>query len=83
MILEVRNQLYRTRLNLRLISWRSLTFPVGERYFISSVRMFRDQITDPELQARVTDFIQQEAQHGLVHDEMNEVMRRQALLRLV
>jgi predicted metal-dependent hydrolase len=63
----------------RIFDALSLTFPVGERYFISSVRLFRDQITDPELQARVADFIQQEAQHGLVHDEMNEVMREQGM----
>ena len=63
----------------RIFDALSLTFPIGERYFISSVRMFRDQITDPDLQARVADFIQQEAQHGLVHDEMNEVMREQGM----
>ena len=63
----------------RIFDALSLTFPVGERYFISSVRMFRDQITDPELKARVADFIQQEAQHGLVHDEMNEMMRAQGM----
>jgi len=63
----------------RIFDALSLTFPVGERYFISSVRMFRDQIKDPDLQARVADFIQQEAQHGIVHDEMNEMMRQQGM----
>lgn len=57
----------------------SLTFPDGERYFIAAVRLFRDQITDPKLQQRVTDFIRQEAQHGLAHEKMNQVMKQQGM----
>ena len=34
----------------RMFDALSLTFPVGERYFIQSVRLFRDKIIDPELQ---------------------------------
>ena len=49
----------------RMFDALSLTFPDGERYFIQSVRLFRDKITDPDLQKRVADFIRQEAQHGL------------------
>ena len=41
----------------RMFDALSLTFPDGERYFIQSVRLFRDQITDPSLAARVSDFI--------------------------
>ena len=52
----------------RMFDALSLTFPDGERYFIQSVRLFRDQITDPSLAARVSDFIKQEAQHGIAHD---------------
>ncbi len=63
----------------RIFDALSLTFPVGERYFISSVRLYRDQIKDAGLQSRVADFIQQEAQHGIVHDEMNEMMRQQGM----
>lgn len=63
----------------RMFDALSLTFPDGERYFIQSVRLFRDQITDPDLQKRVADFIRQEAQHGIAHDKMNQVMREQGM----
>ena len=63
----------------RVFDALSLTFPDGERYFISSVRLYRDQITDPELQAKVKDFIMQEAQHGIAHDSMNQVMKDQGM----
>lgn len=63
----------------RMFDALSLTFPVGERYFIESVRALRDKITDPELQQRVTDFIKQEAQHGIAHDKMNEQMKHQGM----
>ncbi|NNP72972.1 metal-dependent hydrolase [Acinetobacter defluvii] len=63
----------------RMFDALSLTFPDGERYFIECVRLFRDKITDPDLQRRVADFIRQEAQHGIAHDKMNEEMRKQGM----
>lgn len=63
----------------RMFDALSLTFPEGERYFIKSVRLFRAQITDPALQQRVTDFIQQEAQHGIAHEKMNQGMKQQGM----
>ncbi|QIO05131.1 metal-dependent hydrolase [Acinetobacter shaoyimingii] len=63
----------------RMFDALSLTFPDGERYFIESVRLFRDKIKDPDLQARVADFIRQEAQHGMAHDKMNKVMKEQGM----
>ncbi len=63
----------------RMFDALSLTFPDGERYFIQSVRLFRDQITDPDLKQRVADFIRQEAQHGMAHDKMNQLMRDQGM----
>jgi predicted metal-dependent hydrolase len=57
----------------------SLTFPDGERYFIECVRLFRDKINDPDLQERVADFIRQEAQHGIAHDKMNQIMKEQGM----
>jgi len=57
----------------------SLTFPEGERFFIESVRLFRDQIHDEDLQQKVKDFIRQEAQHGIAHDRMNQQMIAQGM----
>ncbi len=63
----------------RIFDALSLTFPDGERYFIECVRLFRDQIHDPGLQQRVADFIRQEAQHGIAHDKMNQIMINQGM----
>ncbi|WP_151745905.1 metal-dependent hydrolase [Acinetobacter soli] len=63
----------------RIFDALSLTFPEGERYFIECVRMFRDKLQDEELQARVADFIKQEAQHGIAHDKMNQLMKLQGM----
>ena len=63
----------------RMFDALSLTFPDGERYFIESVRLFRSQIQDPDLQQRVADFIRQEAQHGMAHDKMNMLMKQQGM----
>ena len=52
----------------------SLLFPVGERFFMDSVRNYRDRIEDPELKKAVTAFIGQEAMHGREHEEYNEAL---------
>ncbi|MDF1780504.1 MAG: metal-dependent hydrolase [Alcanivoracaceae bacterium] len=52
----------------------SLFFPVGERFFIDSVRHYRDNITEPELKKAVAAFIGQEAMHGREHEEYNDAM---------
>lgn len=50
----------------------SIVLPVGERFFIRSVRAYRDRIKDPELKKAVTAFIGQEAMHGREHEEYND-----------
>ncbi|MDX1496427.1 MAG: metal-dependent hydrolase [Salinisphaeraceae bacterium] len=52
----------------------SMLFPEGERFFMDSVRNYRDQITDPELKKAVTAFIGQEAMHGREHEEYNDAL---------
>lgn len=52
----------------------SLFFPEGERFFIQSVRNFRNEITDLQLQKAVKAFIGQEAMHGREHEEYNKAM---------
>jgi len=54
----------------------SLQFPDGERFFINSVRHFRDRVTDPVLAQQVAGFIGQEAMHGREHEAYNEALRR-------
>lgn len=54
-------------------------FPEGERYFISSVRAFRDGITDPVMQQEVRDFMRQEGQHGMAHSRYNQLLEAQGM----
>lgn len=49
----------------------SIMFPEGEKFFIESVRHYRDRIADPQLQADVAGFIGQEAMHGREHRSYN------------
>lgn len=63
----------------QFLNTMSLFFPVGERFFIDSVRNYRDLVKDPELQKAVTAFIGQEAMHGREHDEYNEFVARQGV----
>lgn len=57
----------------------SIFFPVGERFFIDSVRHYRDRVTDPTLQEAVKGFIGQEAMHGREHEEYNDALTAKGL----
>lgn len=50
----------------------SVTFPHGEKFFIDSVRHYRERITDPRLQAEITAFVSQEGWHRSVHRDYND-----------
>jgi len=54
----------------------SATFPEGERFFVDSVRHYRDRISDPALKQQVSAFIGQEAMHAKEHDSYNAYARQ-------
>lgn len=55
---------------------QSLLFPQGERFFIRSVRHFRDHIADPGLQQQIAGFVSQEAMHGREHQAYNDALEK-------
>jgi|TARA_Y100000748_G_scaffold235989_1_gene199994 hypothetical protein len=52
----------------------SALFPDGERFFIHSVRNFKDDITDEKMKADIKGFIGQEAHHGISHEALNKAI---------
>jgi len=54
----------------------SITFPLGEKFFIDSVRYFSDQIDDPKLNEDIRLFCGQEGFHRREHQRYNEILCR-------
>ena len=52
----------------------SILFPLGEQFFIESVKAYRNKIEDPVLQERVKGFMGQEAVHRREHQKYNEAL---------
>ena len=63
----------------RFFDAMSILFPEGEKFFITCVRDYRDQVTDPELQSQVKEFMYQEGQHGIVHTQFNNRVKAQGI----
>ncbi|MBI3383857.1 metal-dependent hydrolase [Aquabacterium sp.] len=57
----------------------SVIFPPGEKFFMTSVRDFRDRVNDPKLLQDIKDFNRQEGQHTLVHNQYNEHLKDQGI----
>ena len=54
----------------------SVFFPVGERFFVTAVKAFRDQVTDPQLASEVQAFCTQEGHHSREHVAYNKMLER-------
>lgn len=63
----------------RLIDAMSINFPDGERFFMASVRNYEQRVTDPALREDIRLFVRQEAQHGFVHEQFNNLMNSQGV----
>lgn len=50
----------------------SAIFPPGERFFVETVRRYRDAVPDEPLSSEVTGFMGQESIHGRQHEKLNE-----------
>ncbi|PTQ90392.1 metal-dependent hydrolase [Agitococcus lubricus] len=61
----------------------SITFPEGERFFLDSVRAFRDKVDDPQRQKDISGFIGQEALHSREHAAYNQFLATQGYEKLV
>jgi predicted metal-dependent hydrolase len=56
----------------------NLIFPMGERFFVRSVRYYMKEIEkDPALLARVRGFCQQEGHHAHAHEKFFDILRGQ------
>ena len=54
----------------------NLVFPLGERFFIRSVRHYMDQV-DEDLRKQVKGFFGQEGRHAHEHERFFEIMESQ------
>ena len=55
----------------------SVTFPEGEKFFMDSVKAYRDQIEDPVLRDQIKGFLIQEAMHTREHVGYNKELDAQ------
>jgi predicted metal-dependent hydrolase len=55
----------------------NLLFPLGERFFVRSVRRYLDQITDPKLREDIKGFSGQEGLHAYAHERYFETLEKQ------
>ncbi|MBK8264716.1 MAG: metal-dependent hydrolase [Nannocystis sp.] len=57
----------------------NLVFPMGERFFVRSVRHYFEQIEEPTLRAQVKGFFGQEGRHAHEHERFFAVMEAQGI----
>lgn len=60
-----------------LFNGLNLVFPLGERLFVRAVHDHREQISDPELLAKIRGFAGQEGRHAQAHEQFFDRLRTQ------
>lgn len=60
-----------------IVNGLNLLFPVGERFFVRSVKAYLERLDDPALVAEVRSFFAQEGRHASAHDRVNQMLRDQ------
>lgn len=68
--------------NAFLTTWMeslSILFPEGEQFFVDSVRHYRNQIDNKDIQKEISGFIGQEAMHSLEHVAFNKYLDEKGL----
>jgi predicted metal-dependent hydrolase len=60
-----------------MVNGLNLLFPLGERFFVRSVRHYQGRIDDPQLRADIRGFMAQEVRHGLEHEHFFDRLRAQ------
>lgn len=60
-----------------IVNGLNLLFPIGERFFVRSVKAYLDTLDDPALIAEVRAFFGQEGKHASAHDRVNQMLRDQ------
>lgn len=72
-----RHWLAKSPIATQLANSLNLLFPLGERFFVRSVRHYMNQIDDPKLLADIRGFMGQEGRHASEHQRFFEVLRAQ------
>lgn len=58
----------------RILNSLSLLFPVGERFFMDSIRAYEPLVTDEKLLEDIKIFYKQEGRHGREHTKLNKML---------
>lgn len=64
-------------LGTHLANGLNLLFPMGERFFVRSVRHYLDEVESPELREQVRAFFGQEGLHAREHERFFSILRDQ------
>lgn len=74
-----RHWVFNDAFSTQFLSTLSTLFPVGERFFVDSVRQLREHAPDQAAHKSISGFIGQEAMHSLEHVSLNNMLEAKGL----